>query len=489
MSGPGASRSETLSELASHIIRTSTLSRGATLRHAARIFTERYGVWPLQETGSLFHDVHATLDLCDRFPGGLRCFLDALGAEQTKSLPWARVEELYRLLYPDSLLTPDEREQLLALLDARTCTASLAALALRFVSPPLPARAGTAALLDALDDVLMPPDGVHPLLAFVEAAAVREDPLLEDELRTWNDRVARRLGCPRERLLGLRARESARSGRPFEPSRLLVEIDGRTPVGNRFHLRASLVTPGEALPVLLADCHVTSRAALEAKVATVHQQALTRLGELSAGLRVEFVLPRPLLWLEVDQFAIRPSGSVARPIGADHTVLVRSSDRFRNPHWWPALRRRLTWLESHPDGEFDAPAVRCVPPGGIPAPGDLLSELRNSDTPVCFVLLEPPPYEGDLTADPVYVLLEVGIPAIIAVRRSGRHADARPELWNRLGGRLEALPERVRMLRGSVNGTRTLDLHRHITLVWDSRDGLEGAEPVLGHPRTGGGNP
>jgi hypothetical protein len=454
----------------------------------------------MERSGILREDLYAALRECDGYPNGLRFYLDTLGSGRTGTLAWAAVEQMYQRLYPERLLTPAERDEVCALLDSRSPAGPLGPVALRFLPflPP-PATGDTtgpqavAELLDALEDTLVLADEAHPLLSFVEAVAVTQRAPLEAELRAWSDKVAHRIGCPPELLQRVRARERARVGRPFEPCRLLVEIVAHPAAPEEYHVRGWLLAPHEGPHSLLADCRVTSRTTLEETVAALHQTVLDRLGELSAGLKVEFLLPRPLLWLDVDQFRIRPAGSVPRPIGADHTVLVRSRDRFHRRYWWPALHRRLAWLESHPDGGFEAPAVRYVPPGRAPAPYDLLSELRDADTPFCFVLLEPPVYEGDLAADPVYVLLEVGIPAILALRRQGHHAEARPQLWKLLAGRLEGLPDRVRHLRGVGPGEDgsavKLDLHRHVTLVWDSQDGLEGAEAALGHPRTGGGHP
>ncbi|MFJ3823387.1 VMAP-C domain-containing protein [Streptomyces nodosus] len=499
MTGADTPRADLFWELAGLVTHIPGLAHPRPLRRSAEAFTERFG--PLESerpSGIPREDLYATLRECDRYPEGLRFYLDTLGSGRTGTLAWAAVEQMYLRLYPERLLTPGERDELRTLLGARAPGTRLGPLALPFL-PFLPPVDGDTdgpgaleGLLDALEDALVPAGEAHPLLSFVEAVAVTQQSLLEAELRAWSDKVAHHIGCPQEALQRVRAREAARVGRPFAPSRLLVEIVAHPAAPDVYHLRGWLLATLEGPSSLLADCRVTSRGALEETVAALHESVLERLGELSAGLRVEFLLPRPLLWLDVDQFPVRPAGSVARPIGADHTVLVRSRDRFHKRYWWPALHRRLAWLRSNPDGGFEAPAVRYVAPDGVLAPYDLLTELRDGETPFCFVLLEPPQWDGDLAADPVYVLLEVGIPAIVALRRRGHHAEAGPQLWKVLAGRLDALPDRVRHLRGvgpsGYGSAVTLDLHRHVTLVWDSQDGLEGAEAALGHPRTGGGH-
>ncbi|WP_225829973.1 hypothetical protein [Streptomyces sp. NK08204] len=495
----GTPRTNLFFELAGLILRVPTLNDRQPLRRAADAFGERFEPLDLPESGTLREDLYRALVKCDAYQGGLRFYLDALGIGRTGMVAWTAVEQMYLRLHPRRLLDSSEYEELCDLLAFPAPGAPIERIALRFL-PLLPERAEgatgpytVAELLDAFEDALLMPDEAHPLISFVEAVAVRQPPGLEKRLRLWNERVAPRLACAPDLLHRVRNREAFRAGRPVEPSRILVDITAHPAAPEDYWLRGWLLGPGEGPGSLLADRRVTSRSELEHTVAALHQAVGDLLGELSGELTVEFVLPRPLLWLDVDQFMISPNGSVPRPIGADHTVLVRSRDRFRIRRWWPALYRRLGWLELNADELFDAPAVRCVAPGTVPAPEDLLRQLRGGQTPFCFVLLDAPPYEGDLAADPVYVLLEVGIPAIVALRENGHHAHARTELWNHLAGRLDQLPDRVRHLRGGgcpdggVASPVTLDLHRHLTLVWDSQDGLEGADATLGHPRTGGG--
>jgi hypothetical protein len=499
--GADTPRADLFWELARLIAHIPGLSHPLALRRAAETFAERFGARiDVGQSGMILEDLYATLRACDAYPDGLRFYLDTLGSGRTGTLAWADVEQMYLRLYPARLLTSTEYDELCELLASRTADTPLERIALRFL-PELPARAGGATapytvvdLLEAFEDALIMPDEAHPLVSFVEAVAVRQPDPLETRLRAWNDKVAHRIGTSVEELRRVRSRESARLGRPFEPCRLLVEIAARPAAPDDYRVRGWLLAPGQGPRSLLADHRASSRHELEDTVAGLHQVVLDLLGELSAGLEVEFVLPRPLLWLEVDQFMIRPAGSVARPIGADHTVLVRSRERFANRSWWPALHRRLGWLESNPDRTFAAPHVQCLGAGQVPAPADLLRQHRGRETPFCFVLLDPPAYDGDLDADPVYVLLEVGVPAIVALRRHGQLTRASVELWNLLAGRLDQLPDRVRLVRGGVDadgdGSSTaLDLHRHVTLVWDSQDGLEGAEATLGHPQTGGGQP
>ncbi|MGW4385193.1 VMAP-C domain-containing protein [Streptomyces sp. NPDC004685] len=500
MTAAAPSRADLYWELAHRLAKVHGVSDAAPRARALRAVEELFGPVEAARSSMLIEDLAEALRACDERPGGLRAYLDEIGRGRTSTVAWGSVEEIHRLLHPERLLSPDDHDTLAGLLKQCATGESLRSLALRILPfVPDPDTYGDAradpvdVLLTAFEDVAVMEDEPHPLLVFVEAVAVREEGATARQLTVWNRRVARRLGCTLDRLKSVRAAEAAYAGRPFEPGRLLVEIVSHPAVPDAFHIRGWLLAPGEGPRALLGDRQVTSLRHLEETVATLHQRTLEQLGELSAGLRVEFLLPRPLLWLAVDQIMVRPSGSVARPLGADHTVLVRSRDRIRNRHWWPALHRRLDWLELHPEGRIDEGAVQCVPHGGKLSPAVLVAQLRHTATPVCFVLLEPPQYTGDMADDPVTALLEAGIPAIVAVRGNGDHENARLEVWKVLDGRLDTLPERVRVLRGGVGpaggALSTLDLHRHVTLVWDSRDGLEGAEAVLGHPRTGGGIP
>ncbi|MFB7512441.1 hypothetical protein [Streptomyces sp. NPDC056144] len=483
-------------------------ARSAALRRVAA----ECGADPRAPEGVTVEALAQELAYCADHPGGLAVYLEEFSRGHQKTASWREVDRLHRQLFPADLLERHQRQSLLDLLESCEQAPRLRSLALRVLhesgaGPASPQDWGPgrghedwrdeiAALLAVFEDLPYGwTDEPHPLLVLVETVAVLEDTPLRAGLHAWSARVAAHLGCgsPR-RLAGLRAQVAARAGRPLSPYRLLVEITSRTPVPDVYTVRTWVLSPGAdgALPYGEPVRHA-SRAALEEEVAGRYLSCVRELGELSAGMVVEFLLPRPLLWLPVDQFMAWPPDSVPRPIGADHTVLVRSRDRWAKPHWRPRLHERSDVLTTAPDTAFDSAAVRVVPYGERLLPVELLRQLRHDREQLGWLFLEPPPYTGGLEGDAVNMLLEMGIPVIVAVREVGGHPEAERKTRKILAGRLMELPERVRMVRGEVGpdaeAFSVLDLHRHISLVWDGRDGLEGADAALGHPPTGGGLP
>ncbi|MFE0652042.1 hypothetical protein ACFVZH_26025 [Streptomyces sp. NPDC059534] len=486
---------------------TLSARRAALARVAAEC-----GATPRTPEGTTVEALAAELAYCADHSGGLAAYLGEFARGFEKTHAWRAVEQLQRQLFTATLVDPHHHRVLCELLESCDQAPRLRTLALRVLhdagTGPLALedqgggrghadhRNEVAEILAVFDDLAYGwEDEPHPLLVFVETVAVLEDSPLRARMRAWSGQVAAHLGCRSpQRLARLREEVAVRAGRPLSPYRLLVEITARTPVPDHYTVRSWVVPPGpDGTRQYGAPAQLSSRAEMEADVAARYLSCVEDLGELSAGMRVEFLLPRPLLWLPVDQIMARPPDSVPRPIGADHTVLVRSRDRWAKPHWRPLLHERSDLLTSGPDVCFESAAVRVVPYGERLCPEELLRRLRHDREQLGWLFLQPPPYTGGLEPDAVNVLLEMGIPVIVAVREVGERPDAERKTRKVLAGRLMELPERVRMLRGEMGPDSdvfaVLDLHRHLSLVWDGRDGLEGADAALGHPRTGGGLP
>lgn len=467
------------------------------------------GAPPLTPGGGTQEALTEELTHCADYPNGLDTYLAEFSRGYEQSYTWREVEGVRRLLLPRELVDPCARRTLCALLESCEQAPRLRGIATHVLDrsgaglvPPgrgweqhNGSRSEVPALLSAFEDVQFGgKDEPHPLLVFVETVAVGEDAPLRGRLRTWSEQTTARLDCSSSQLEQLRREVADEAGQPLSPYRLLVEIIARPAVPDDYTVRSWVVAPGrdEALPHG-EEARVSAREAMEEDVAARYLSCVERLGEHSAGMRVEFLLPRHLLWLPVDQIVARPPDSVPRRIGADHTVLVRSRDRWAKPQWRPMLKQRARLLDTAPDTDFASAAVCVVPYGEQLRAAEVLRLLRNDRERLGYLLLDPPPYTGGLEGDPVNVLLEMGIPMIIGVREIGGHPDAERETRRVLAGRLRELPERVRLLRGEVgpDGGRisVLDLHGHVSLVWDSRDGLEAAYAALGHPQSRGGVP
>jgi hypothetical protein len=453
-----------------------------------------YGITlPVERGGNRQWDLQSIAEACDRYPDGLRVLLRAVGEDYEGTVVLAEAWQLVDQCCPVPLLTDGERRELCALLLDDAVTTELTTLS-RYAFELL-GRAGEGddswtgraerLVRDLEDDVEV--EGRAPaLMTFVERVAAGERPALREALRRWNNRVARRLGWPPGLLTATREREAAGAGLPVGERSLVVEISSRRAAAALFSIRARLMDDRSREFPLLCDDRARGRDELEARVAAVHREAIERLGLLAPGLQVEFVLPLHLIWLDVDRFEVRPTGLSPRPIGEDHTVVVRPWERLRLPHVNHHLRGRWHWLQSH-GREYQEEAVEWVDPGEVLEPKGLRRRLRHAKTPVCFVLFEPPRHTGDEATDYLSVLLEAGIPALVGVRSGGETDAGRQEIRNFLRTALTDLPERVRLLRGGLrpggNGEMlSADLDVDLSLVWDSPDGLEELRSVLLHP-------
>ncbi|MFF2650353.1 hypothetical protein [Streptomyces sp. NPDC058045] len=473
-------------------------------------------------------DLQAIVEICGLYPGGLHALLDAVAEDYAGSLPLARAQILLDQYLPAPLLRAAERRELCGLLTAEVRAAAeslppsgseppgrpaakctglepLLQCALELLGripatgPADPVEVRVASLVALLEDDVEVEGRPHALMAFVEqvaAAAMPRSPRRTELLRDWNDRVTARLGWDPELLERVRAEESERAGLPVVETVLVVEITSRRSAAELFTVRARLMDHRYQLTPVLWDERARGRGQLEAGVDRVHTRAVTRLADLASGLRVEFILPRHLIWLDVDRFPVSPMGMGARPIGEEHIVHVRPLDRIALTHVSAHHQRRWRWLQTH-GGEYQESAVAFVEPGEGPDPGRLRRELRfqRPETPVLYILFEPPGHTEDRAEDYLTVLFEAGVPVVIGVRTGGETHAARQEIRNLLKTAPKELPERVRLLRGGVrpaaNGaimtadpdsTSDADVEVDISLVWDSPEGLKELRSVLLQP-------
>lgn len=437
-------------------------------------------------------------------PGGLHLLLSAVGEGHGHTAVFHEATRFLQENYPKPLLPPQDRDRLFELLRALTRSPvetllrlaaehdegfadRLAARRSRF----LRAETDLRALVAVLEDAPAVPDRIHPLTAFVEAVAAPEDTDLRLKLQWWNSSVSTRQNWPVDLMLEARARADIEEGRAPEESCLLIEVQSRAPAPDVYDVDVWLSTVGRAHSRLRAAVRARGRAELDACINAVHSEASETLAELATGMRVEFLLPAHLMWLPVDQAEVTPYGMVGRRLGTHRSVVVRSAERQRIPEWHAALQKRWNWLKNNKHDEHEGAVVWVGPQQRID-PGELLGELTGTaEVPVVYVLLQPPLHTGEAAVDYMPVLMETGIPVVLAVRREAAEAEVRPRLESYLRGALKDLPERVWALRKERSGAShdggaaTLDLPRHVSLVWDSPEALKRTKAALRQPRVG----
>lgn len=451
-------------------------------------------------------DVLSMVQTAADHPGGLHQLLDAIGRDYQGTAMWRDAEDFLREHYPEPLLTPQERDRLFELL--RALTRSTIEDLLRFAAEHdegftdrlavrrsrfLRAESDLRALVAVLEDAPEVPERVHPLTGFVESAAAPEDTDLRQKLQRWNGALIVRQNWRVDLMSEARSRAAMEVGRAPEESCLLIEVQSRAPAPEVYDVDAWLCTAGRDPSRLRAAVRARGQAELDACINALHDQASEALAALAPGMRVEFLLPWHLMWLPVDQTEVRPHGAIGRTLGSHRRVVVRSAERQRLPQWHAALHKRWNWLKNDTSDDHEGAVVWVGPQQRI-EPQDLIYELnRTAEVPVVFVLLQPPRHTWDALVDYVPVLMETGIPVVLAVRREAAEDEVRPRIESHLRGALKDLPERVWALRKERSGAShdrgaaTLDLSRHLSLVWDSPEALKRTKAALRQPKLGVG--
>ncbi|MFG1805628.1 hypothetical protein [Streptomyces sp. NPDC049040] len=506
--GPNDRLERRLAELLAKFDHMRSLAgRQAVVRSLARRGTDILATAPRSDR--TFDDVLGMVQTAADHPGGLYQLFDAIGDGHRGSLPWRAADRFLRENYPVPLLDPGERDRLFELM--RNLTRSniedlqgfaaehdegfgerLARRRARYRRPETDLTALVAVLEDAPDV----PGQVHPLTAFVESVAAAEDSHLREKLQWWNGKLTMRqtwqVGLMRE----ARSRAATEVGRVAEESCLLIEIGSRAPAPDVYDIDAWLCRAGGEPTRLQAALRARGQDELDQRINELHDQASESLAALAAGMRVEFLLPWHLIWLPVDQAEVRPYGRIGRTLGSHRNVVVRSVERQRLPEWHAALHKRWNWLRNHSVEDHEG-AVVWVGPDERPEPAELLHDLsRTAETPVVYVLVEPPRHTWNALVDYFPVLVETGIPVVLAVRRNATEAEVRQRMETYLHGALKDLPERVWALRRETrardcNGQPAdiLALDRHVSLVWDSPEGLRRTKAILRQPKSWGLEP
>ncbi|MFF4190038.1 hypothetical protein [Nonomuraea sp. NPDC001831] len=215
-----------------------------------------------------------------------------------------------------------------------------------------------------------------------------------------------------------------------------------------------------------ADRRVSLRHA-EKEVRTLIRQIESDLAHRSTSdLALEFVLPRDLLHLRVEQWRKESFQGAVGVLGEDHEVVVRSMERLERLDLHGRWMRRWKAFSEERAGR-----VHWFPEDGRP---HLLS-----DPPPAVVVLSVAP--GEVTGRPAAEgpaldelgeALRVGVPVIVWARTGADSATFRAALRSLLEHRegTRDLPSLVKALRIASNGPQTHDdalIGRHVALLWD----------------------
>jgi len=423
-------------------------------------------------------DAVAFVSTCRRHPGALHELVERLRVFHTadaaeRSLV-AEIAVAVEVLDPAPLLRPDMRNtlyRLLSELETRV-TSDMVRTAYREAAgelSPVPITPhDVPSVIRVLESATLGPDGLPPLLGFLEALARQLPGEHADGLHRWVDGIAQREGIPRHLISAIRlsTRPASRNTvtgylltelRDYgaDDTRYLSQVrllqgrrDGRLP-------RGQVLYNGDA-PLTLGE--------IPARFDAVLSELWTMPDLLIDELVVEFLMPLRLLGLPVDQWQVR-TDTLAHPLCAEYHVVVRYRDRQEvgraHGRWRTKTQqlrdgnREMCWVD--PDDETEVHR--------------LYTKLLVTDTPF-LAMLRPPAVPGPLLgSDAISAGIWAGVPVMIWCRDSESATSFADLLRAHLSQpRPLDLPALVRQVRGESFKSDDAQLGAHITLIWDLAD-------------------
>lgn len=421
-----------------------------------------------------YHDVWSLLSTCQSIPGAVHTFVRILRAFNQDTRPMVILDELMECLYPEELLTVDERGYLLELLGGLDIGVLM--VACRYACPPswlagIPSWSDRAAVVRELEAHTVATAGPQPVLVFADHVAHQLRTDRQKDLHRWVYDVGHRLGFSAldVSLMCERALTHLASTQSFY---LVVQVrpDGVDP--DRYLLSASLQQKHSAEETL----HRDDEPRTISEIVAMLPELLSRAHADSLGgvenLTLEFILPRSLIGHPVDQWEI--DDALPSHLGTNYPVVVRSLDRMSRRELHGRWRRRWNWLTAN--GHLNHPdATHWLFNDGARTPRELFANFLIDDFPVAVAMTFPPRDEASLTSDELTAALYAGIPVMLWCRDT-RLADTfadkiRATLAEH--GLLELLSQVLRFRRlADSGGADVPHFGHHLTLLWDDASRL-----------------
>lgn len=398
-------------------------------------------------TDSAEDDARALIETCCGIPGALRMLLldfpyaESLTAEF--GLLWVVIEEVA----PRLVLTDDERDELLRLVNDLP-PARLAAAHQRAVPTPTDAArapADVAGMIRRVESYNQRAGELPRVFVFTEHLAIDLAEEAAEELRRWQDRAAARLRLRHAALRELRhhlAEEEPDTRPPvlrvqFAPDRRIAP-GSQSPDG---YLLSAVLDHGPVPePVVRLHQPVTLAAGL-GHLAGVLEDRYAMLHPHLDRLVIEVVVPRALVTEPVDQWVL-PALADDEPIGSRYTVVLRSYERISGRRYHRRWEHKSRLVRRQPVPGADV--MHFVGPDESPNPRDLWDRLQP-DGKLALVCGRPPARQAGLRPPDEYAAaLEAGVPYLVWVRDAGLAGELRDWVEAALTVEpLRNLPDRV----------------------------------------------
>jgi vWA-MoxR associated protein C-terminal domain/vWA-MoxR associated protein middle region 0/Effector-associated domain 2/Trypsin-like peptidase domain len=434
-----------------------------------------------QDNGLL--DTLALVDACLEHPGALHELIARLRlfhtAESDRRLV-TEISDIGEAVDPAPLLDPAARNSLYRILAmlAQTTNVQMVLTAYQEAAGPLSTQDidpfDLPSVVRILESATSGPDGLPPLLGFLEGLSRRLPEAETGGLRAWVDDFAAREGIPRHLISRLRI-SSPPSSAPAT-GYLLAELSPDGPDEQRFLSRITLLRGDRRRQPRGRVLHLGREALTISQLQRLFDSVLTGLWEAPTvdfdDLVIEFLLPFGLLGQAVDQWEVQAE-VMAHPVCVEHRVVVRCRDRV-------TLRRsHLQWREKTRQLRNGHATIRWADPHDRSDLGDRLIRDLVGDGAACLAFVRPPVLASSLGDDAVSIAIRTGVPVIVWCRDEASAGSFVARLRAYLDQEGVAdLPSLVRQMR--TESVRSPDRGgAHITLVWDLED--EPTAPVIQH--------
>jgi hypothetical protein len=404
-------------------------------------------------------------------PRALRAFIDVVEQMEPGSIPVHRARVAIEDMTALELVAEPDRNELLTLLAG--LPRNLLAEFVRMVAGRTIELSSDehyhADVLATLERMNARPDGVPPLLVFVEHLAAHLDDSRADRLREWNDRQAERSGLTER----LQAVQLEQAHQPRLEQNLVAYLVVR--------IEQDLLDPDQLVVVHWQHNDPTGwhpqrgrqftggLDQVRAHISDLVARAESGWARNASNIVIEFLLPYNLLNLPVDQWDLEADSILPRPLGLHYQVVVRSLDRARSPRWhrewrrrWALLKMAQTELTNFEDNWLWSNGAK---PRQLTALDARLAARRDV---VSLVLRSVP--EGKEPGE-VMVGLRTGVPVMVWQRSDSNRSAFDAEI-KAMRDNLPSLAESLRLLRGAAKQASRPESHvgSRVSLLWDDPD-------------------
>ncbi|GAB1508991.1 VMAP-C domain-containing protein [Actinophytocola sp. KF-1] len=267
---------------------------------------------------------------------------------------------------------------------------------------PLPRFADPWHACTRLADVNSGPDGVPPVLVFLDALATEVGGELGGAMTGWVDRQVRRMRI--EEAFAERRAAAARAVGVEQRLHLVISLEHDGIDADRYVLSAWRQDDPDVWSPVRGDIREVRVDDIERAVDDVVVTAERAWAGQRAAVTLEVFLPRELLGLPVHSWHKEYDSGQPQPLCLDYIIRVRSLDRLKATHWHRVWRERWQSMRADP-----SPARIHFAEKGEER---VDVALRDHDS-VAMVLNAPPLLSVSTTVDEFTAGLRSGLPVLL----------------------------------------------------------------------------